>query len=120
MRAGSYLPTQRGTSSASLRAAAPDRRPHTAADLLPVACPVVTSMGCRNAVAADDDRLYSSLALATCSTLQRCTTRIICTFLPRLVASASLRCTGLSFLAPISRLRLPRSWPGGCWICDRA
>src|SRR5262252_4108537 len=30
MRAGSYLPTQRGTSSASLRTAAPDRRPHTA------------------------------------------------------------------------------------------
>src|SRR6266487_6429384 len=29
MRAGSYLPTRRGTSSASLRAAAPDRRPHT-------------------------------------------------------------------------------------------
>ena len=39
MRAGSYLPTQRGTSSASLRAAAPDRRPHTAPDLLPVAYP---------------------------------------------------------------------------------
>jgi hypothetical protein len=35
----SYLPTQRGTSSASLRAAAPDRRPHTAPGLLPVACP---------------------------------------------------------------------------------
>src|SRR4051812_32498236 len=34
MRAGSYLPTQRGTSSASLRAAAPDRRPHTAPGLL--------------------------------------------------------------------------------------
>jgi len=39
MRAGSYLPTQRGTSSASLRAAAPDRRPHTAPGLLPVAYP---------------------------------------------------------------------------------
>src|ERR1700730_15783843 len=39
MRAGSYLPTQRGTSSASLRTAAPDRRPHTASYLLPVACP---------------------------------------------------------------------------------
>src|SRR5258707_12317884 len=39
MRAGSYLPTQRGTSSASLRAAAPDRRPHTAPDLLSVAYP---------------------------------------------------------------------------------
>src|SRR6266581_9601413 len=39
MRAGSYLPTQRGTSSASLRTAAPDRRPHTAPDLLPVAYP---------------------------------------------------------------------------------
>jgi hypothetical protein len=40
MRAGSYLPTQRGTSSASLRTAAPDRRPHTAPDLLPVAYPL--------------------------------------------------------------------------------
>src|SRR6266704_2126036 len=39
MGAGSYLPTQRGTSSASLRTAAPDRRPHTAPDLLPVAYP---------------------------------------------------------------------------------
>src|ERR1039458_5903060 len=39
MRAGSYLPTQRGTSSASLRTAVPDRRPHTAPDLLPVAYP---------------------------------------------------------------------------------
>src|SRR5947208_14101207 len=39
IRAGSYLPTQRGTSSASLRTAAPDRRPHTAPDLLPVAYP---------------------------------------------------------------------------------
>src|SRR5258705_12147787 len=39
MRAGSYLPTQRGTSSASLRAAAPDRRPHTAPDLPSVAYP---------------------------------------------------------------------------------
>src|SRR3954470_274495 len=37
MRAGSYLPTQRGTSSASLPAAAPDRRPNSAPDLLPVA-----------------------------------------------------------------------------------
>src|SRR5512132_1153911 len=39
MRAGSYLPTPRGTSSASLRTAAPDRRPHTAPDLPPVAYP---------------------------------------------------------------------------------
>src|ERR1019366_4533600 len=39
MRAGSYLPTRRGTSSASLRTATPDRRPHTAPDLLPVAYP---------------------------------------------------------------------------------
>src|SRR6266571_8773358 len=39
MRAGSYLLTQRGTSSASLRTAAPDRGPHTAPDLLPVAYP---------------------------------------------------------------------------------
>src|ERR1022692_762155 len=39
LRAGSYLPTRRGTSSASLRTATPDRRPHTAPDLLPVAYP---------------------------------------------------------------------------------
>jgi hypothetical protein len=37
MRAGSYLPTQKGTSSVSLRTAAPDRRPHTAPDVFPVA-----------------------------------------------------------------------------------
>src|SRR6516164_2328590 len=30
MRAGSCLPTRRGTSSASLQGAAPDRRPHSA------------------------------------------------------------------------------------------
>src|ERR1700758_755343 len=39
MRAGSCLPTQRGMSSASLRTAAPDRKPHTTPELLPVACP---------------------------------------------------------------------------------
>jgi Glyoxalase-like domain len=39
IRAGSSLPTQRETSSASLRTAAPDRRPHTAPDLLPVTHP---------------------------------------------------------------------------------
>jgi hypothetical protein len=27
---------------------------------------------------------------------------------------------GRLFLALMSRLRRPRSWPGACWICDRA
>jgi len=45
--------------------------------------PVVMTAGLPSreiAVAAGADRLYCSLAWATCSTPQRCTTRIICTF----------------------------------------
>jgi hypothetical protein len=38
-----------------------------------------------NAVAAHDERLYRALAWVTCSMLHRCTTRTICTFLPRLL-----------------------------------
>src|SRR5262249_7105370 len=42
-----------------------------------------------NAVAAADDQLYCSLAWMTCSMPRRCTTRITCTSLPRLVTVAS-------------------------------
>ncbi len=74
----------------------------------------------RSAVAAHGDHLYCSLAWVTCSMPQRCMTRIICTSLPRLATAASSPCTALSSLALASRVRLPRSWPGGCWICGRA
>ena len=43
----------------------------------------------RNIVAASDDCPYCLLAWVSCSTPQRCTTRITCTSLPRLVTSAS-------------------------------
>src|SRR5262249_46965778 len=52
-----------------------------------------------DAVAVGADRLYCSLAWATCSMLPRCTTRIICTFSPRLMTAASWPRTGPSFLA---------------------
>jgi hypothetical protein len=96
----------------------------------PASCPELAASGWlvvtparaapRNAVAAEDGPFYRSLAWATCSTLHRCTTRITCISLPRLVALASLRCTGPSCLALTSRVRLPRNWPGGCWICEPA
>ena len=69
-----------------------------------------------DAVAAGADRLYCSLAWATCSTLPRCTTRVVCTLSPRLMTAASWPRTGPSSLALIFRVRLLRSWPG----CGRA
>lgn len=71
-------------------------------------------------VASGNGHFYYLLAWMSCSMPHRCTTRIICTSSLRPVASVKLLCTGLTSLAQISQVRLPRSWPGGCWTCSLA